>query len=194
MWTEIGLGAVTISSRGRGGSSGRRPVRWLTRDCPRFCSAAPPAAQSPCAALPTCRTRLLRLPPSWRHDVVRHRYHCRVPPGEAPDATDGAIPRVLLLIKGLGLGGAERLLVDVMATRDRQRFDYEVAYVLAGQDALAPAMKATGVPVHDLGGSASADLRWTVALRSLLVERRFDVLHAHLPYTAAFGRLVALTL
>ena len=117
-----------------------------------------------------------------------------MPPGKAPAATDGTIPRVLLLIKGLGLGGAERLLVDVMATRDRERIDYEVAYVLSAQDALAPAMKATGVLVHDLGGSASADLRWTAALRSLLVERRFDVLHAHLPYTAAIGRLVALTL
>jgi glycosyltransferase involved in cell wall biosynthesis len=102
-------------------------------------------------------------------------------------------PRILLLIKGLGLGGAERLLVDVMASRDRQRFHYEVAYVLASQDALVPAMEATGVPVHSLGGSASADLRWTGALRTLLVGGHFDVLHSHLPYTAALGRLVALT-
>jgi len=115
-----------------------------------------------------------------------------------PVAGDAGIavprPRVLLLIKGLGLGGAERLLVDVVAARDRERFDYEVAYVLAAQDALVPAMEATGVPVHDLGGSASADLRWTAALRRLLVRGRFDVLHSHLPYTAALGRLVALTL
>ena len=48
------------------------------------------------------------------------------------------------------------------------------------------------MPVHGLGASASVDLRWTVALRRLLVRGRFDVLHAHLPYTAAFGRLVAL--
>jgi len=102
-------------------------------------------------------------------------------------------PRILLLIKGLGLGGAERLLVDVVASRDRARFDYEVAYVLAGQAALVPAMEATGVPVHALGGTASADLRWTVALRRLLVRGRFDVVHCHLPYTAAFGRLVALS-
>ena len=100
-------------------------------------------------------------------------------------------PRILVLIKGLGLGGAERLLVDVMANRDREHFEYEVAYVLAAQKALVPAMEATGVPVHGFGASASADLRWTVALRALLVQRRFDLLHTHLPYTAAFGRLVA---
>jgi len=118
----------------------------------------------------------------------------RVRPGEMPaDAAVTPRPRVLLLIKGLGLGGAERLLVDVVASRDRERFDYEVAYVLAAQDALVPAMEATGVPVHCLGGSASADVRWTAALRRLLVRGRFDVLHSHLPYTAALGRLVALT-
>jgi glycosyltransferase involved in cell wall biosynthesis len=103
-------------------------------------------------------------------------------------------PRVLLVIKGLGLGGAERLLVDVVASRDRAHFHYEVAYVLSGQDALVPAMEAAEVPVHDLGGSASMDLRWTFALRRLLVAGRFDVLHAHLPYTAALARLVALSL
>ena len=106
---------------------------------------------------------------------------------------DTSRPRVLLLIKGLGLGGAERLLVDVVATRDQERFDYEVAYVLASQDALVPAMEATGVTVHALGGSASADLRWTLSLRRLLDRGRFDIVHAHLPYAAALGRLVALT-
>jgi len=83
--------------------------------------------------------------------------------------------------------------VDVVAARDRERFEYEVAYVLAAQDALVPAMERTGVPVHCLGGTSSSDLRWTGALRRLLVDGRFDVLHSHLPYTAAFGRLVALS-
>jgi len=103
-------------------------------------------------------------------------------------------PRVLLLIKGLGLGGAERLLLDTVAHGDRERFHYEVAYALDAQGALAPALEGLGVPVHPLGASSSSDLRWTAALRRLLVRGRFDVLHAHLPYTAAFGRLVALSL
>jgi glycosyltransferase involved in cell wall biosynthesis len=114
-------------------------------------------------------------------------------PATGTAGRDSPRPRILLLIKGLGLGGAERLLVDVMANRDRARFDYEVAYVLAAQDALVPAMEATGVPVHGFGATASADVRWTVSLRRLLAQGRFDVLHAHLPYTAAFGRLVALS-
>ena len=101
--------------------------------------------------------------------------------------------RVLLLIKGLGVGGAERLLVDMLAASDRSRFDYEVAYAAATQGALAGAVEALGVPVHALGATASADLRWTAALRALLGRGHYDVVHAHLPYTAAFGRLVALS-
>jgi len=118
-----------------------------------------------------------------------------VRPGKTPAAGGAAgRPRVLLLIKGLGLGGAERLLAGVVGARDRDRYDYEVAYVLAEQRALVPAVEASGVRVHALGGSASADVRWTAALRRLLVAGDYDILHSHLPYTAAFGRLVAATL
>ncbi len=101
---------------------------------------------------------------------------------------------MLLLIKGLGLGGAERLLVGLAANRDRLRFDYEVAYVLADQDALVPAMADTGVVVHCLGARATADLRWLPRLRRLMAERRFDLVHSHLPYTASMARLVARTM
>lgn len=106
----------------------------------------------------------------------------------------GVRGRVLLLIKGLGRGGAERLLVDVVANRDRSEFDYEVAYVLKAQDALAQEMRDTGVTVHALGAKGSNDPRWTLALRRLLLRHRFDILHSHLPYTAAIGRLVARSL
>ena len=45
--------------------------------------------------------------------------------------------RVLWLIKGLGLGGAE-MLFDMAAPHvDRSRFDYEVGYFLPWKDALA---------------------------------------------------------
>ncbi len=98
--------------------------------------------------------------------------------------------RVLLVIKCLGYGGAERLLVDTVAAGDRRRFRYEVAYVLRDQAALVPAITAGGTPVHPLGAAHNADLRWMVALRRLLARGRFDVVHFHLPYAAALGQLV----
>jgi glycosyltransferase involved in cell wall biosynthesis len=47
--------------------------------------------------------------------------------------------------------------------------------------------------VHALGASRSADLTWLKQLRALVVAGRFDVVHFHLPYTAALGRLAVAT-
>jgi len=102
--------------------------------------------------------------------------------------------RVLLVIKVLGYGGAERLLVDMVARGDHAAFDYEVAYVLASEDGLVPALTSAGTPVHCLGARRNADLRWTTALRRLLVDGHYDVVHFHLPYTASVGRLVVRSL
>jgi glycosyltransferase involved in cell wall biosynthesis len=97
------------------------------------------------------------------------------------------------VIKCLGRGGAEQLLVDWVANRDRDTFDYEVAYVLAADDVLLPALEASGVTVHGFGARGNSDPSWLPALRRLLVEGNYDLVHFHLPYTAALGRPVALT-
>jgi glycosyltransferase involved in cell wall biosynthesis len=102
--------------------------------------------------------------------------------------------RILQVIKCLGYGGAERLLVDMVAKGDRRAFDYEVAYVVAAQDALVPAIRDDGTPVHSLGASGNADLVWMSRLRRLILDGMFDVVHFHLPYTAALGRLVVATI
>lgn len=111
-----------------------------------------------------------------------------------PTQTSGRPLRVLLVIKCLGYGGAERLLVDTVAVADAQFLHYEVAYVLRHQDALVAAVSASGTPVHALGAAHNADLRWMVALRALLVQGRYDVVHFHLPYAAALGQLVVASL
>lgn len=142
--------------------------------------------------------------------ATRRRYHRGVPAraqgaGSAsesgPDGVrslvgagaEGRI-RVLLAIKGLGHGGAERLLLDTVVAGDTTAFDYEVAYVMASADTLAPTIAAHGIPVHALGATSNVDLRWVPRFRRLVDEGRFDVVHFHLPYTAALGRLAVLTI
>jgi glycosyltransferase involved in cell wall biosynthesis len=116
------------------------------------------------------------------------------PAAERAAATPDRKLRVLLLIKCLGYGGAERILVDVASQADRDHFEYEAAYVLASEDGLVSEMRSTGTMVHNLGSKGNWDLSWLAPLRRLLVDGRFDVVHAHLPYAAAFGRLVVRTL
>lgn len=101
--------------------------------------------------------------------------------------------RVLLVIKGLGRGGAERLLVDMVAQGSGD-FSYEVAYILNRYDDLVPALNAIGTSVHALGATRDFDLRWISRLRRILLQRHYDIVHFHLPYSAALGRLATLTL
>ena len=111
-----------------------------------------------------------------------------------PGSVSSSRLRILLVIKCLGFGGAERLLVDMVARGDTHSFEYEVAYVLAAEHALVPDIIATGTPVHGLEGRGNGDLRWMGHLRRLMVDGQFDVVHFHLPYTAALGRLVVASL
>jgi glycosyltransferase involved in cell wall biosynthesis len=102
--------------------------------------------------------------------------------------------RVLQLVKGLGPGGAERLLVSSARVRDADRFDVEVAYLLPVKTQFVPDLEAAGVPTRCLDAPRAEDPRWCARLRRLLVDGRFDVLHVHSPVPAGLGRLVVKTL
>src|SRR6202035_2851110 len=76
----------------------------------------------------------------------------------------------------------------------KQAFQYEVAFVLSAENALASVIEEGGIPVHSLGAGHHWDLRWMARFRALLLDGRFDVVHFHLPYTASLGRLVVATI
>jgi glycosyltransferase involved in cell wall biosynthesis len=95
---------------------------------------------------------------------------------------------ILHLIKGLGRGGAEQILVSSVRHGDTGRFRYEVAYLLPWKDALVPELEALGATVHCLDGARGA--AWIPRLRGLLRERRVDLVHAHSPHAAIGARLV----
>jgi len=113
--------------------------------------------------------------------------------------------KVLVLIKGLGLGGAERLLVDSLPFMNRARFDYHVGYLLPWKCFLVDELERAGIPVHCLGGPHAEDgaahrgtRSWksvTVLprawrrLRDLQRRERFDVIHADLPVAGILARL-----
>lgn len=113
-------------------------------------------------------------------------------PGErAPPSRFGRKLRVFWLIKGLGLGGAERLLCAALPYLDRDTFDYEVGYFLPWKNALVPQIEGAGIPVTCFGARSGADPRvpWRV-LRHVRAGS-FDVIHAHLPLAGIAGRIAA---
>ena len=139
------------------------------------------------------------------------------PPAGYSNKTDGSSnsdlimgrqkSKILILIKDLDLGGAERLLVDSLPYLDRTRFDYQVAYMLPEADFLASSIEQTGLPVHCLGNikkptasthtitpggwSAASHLPFALLLLWRMQQKeRFDLIHAHLPLTGVLARFV----
>jgi glycosyltransferase involved in cell wall biosynthesis len=95
--------------------------------------------------------------------------------------------RVLILIKGLGRGGAERLLATAAPFLDRDHFDYEVAYLLPWKNALVPELEAAGVQTRCLDGGTGTG--WVRRLRAAVESDDVRVVHAHSPYPAAVARM-----
>lgn len=97
--------------------------------------------------------------------------------------------RVLWLAKGLGRGGAEKLLVTGAAHLDSDRFSVEVAYLLPWKDALVADLEGYGVKAHCLDQRSNRDLRWVPRLRRLVREGGFELVHTHMPVPAVAARL-----
>jgi glycosyltransferase involved in cell wall biosynthesis/ribosomal protein S18 acetylase RimI-like enzyme len=96
--------------------------------------------------------------------------------------------RVLWMIKGLGPGGAERLLVSMAADIDRDAVALEAAYLIPHKDQLVPELKAAGVVTHCLEGTRLSDPRWIARLRRLVRNGHYDIVHIHSPAVAALAR------
>ena len=114
-------------------------------------------------------------------------------PDPPPDPDRGPV-EVLWLIKGLGPGGAEHLLVYHAAVRDQHRFRYRAAYLVPAKAHLVPDLEGHGVPVTLLDGPRELDPRWVLRLRRLLTAHPADVVHTHSPYVASVVRVLARTL
>lgn len=104
--------------------------------------------------------------------------------------TDGDRARVLLLVKGLGLGGVERLLSRSVEDFDRERYDYELCYFTPWKDDVVEEITRAGIVVHCLDVERDTSPQAVIRLYSLLKEGRYDIVHSHSPYPSVLARLL----
>ncbi len=97
--------------------------------------------------------------------------------------------RVFHLVKGLGRGGAEILLVRTARTVDRRRRN-GYGYFLPWKDALVPELKAQGCSVRCFPARNPLEMLGQLPkLVGHLKSWQPDVIHCHLPLAGVLGRL-----
>jgi glycosyltransferase involved in cell wall biosynthesis len=101
------------------------------------------------------------------------------------------MPRILLVVKGLDLGGAERVVTDLATHLAARGTDIEVAVINSQRTALLPVLQASGIAVHTLPGSDHVGLRGLLALRRVVRTGAYDVVHGHGPVPTVLARLLA---
>lgn len=96
-----------------------------------------------------------------------------------------------MITKGLDLGGAERVVVDLAVHLAAHGVHVEVASINSRRHALQPVLHAAGITVHELPGSDYVGLRGVLALRRVIGGGGFDVVHGHGPAATALASLLA---
>lgn len=86
--------------------------------------------------------------------------------------------KVFHVVGSLGLGGAERVVVEYATSHDRSRYEPEVCCV-GDVGPLAGILDERGVPVHALGRRSRLDFRAVFRLARLIRRRGVDVVHDH---------------
>src|SRR5829696_8341063 len=107
------------------------------------------------------------------------------------EGTMRSLPRLLLAVDSLEVGGAERHVVDLARALRRRGYGVEVACSVPG--GLAEPLQAAGVPVWPLTRrlvKRRVSPAYARGIRKLLKARRFDLVHAHI-YASAVAAAIA---
>jgi len=98
--------------------------------------------------------------------------------------------KVLWLIKGLGSGGAEKLLAMSLPYLNREKFDYQVVYFTKSVNDLVPQFEQAGIPVICLDVEKSYDIKGVFRLARTIRQRKIDIVHIQSPYWGIIARII----
>jgi glycosyltransferase involved in cell wall biosynthesis len=99
--------------------------------------------------------------------------------------------KVLHLIKSLGRGGAETLLVETLKKHDATAFEFHFIYFLPWKNQLVDDLKKNGGIVINI--PADNNIKILLSANKLvryIKDYDIDIIHCHLPWAGFLGRLV----
>jgi glycosyltransferase involved in cell wall biosynthesis len=108
-------------------------------------------------------------------------------PHQHDDNSKGTMMKVLHVITGLGVGGAELQLRSIL---QHTRHDAEVVSLYNPGD-VAQMITGDGVRVRDLGMTRNTQVGTVLKLRDVIRGGGYDVVHTHLYRACVYGRLAA---
>jgi glycosyltransferase involved in cell wall biosynthesis len=99
--------------------------------------------------------------------------------------------KVLHIIKSLGRGGAETLLVETIKHHNREQFEFHFIYFLPWKDQLVNELHSAGAgSVSCLKATSNIGMLLKVpSLVRYLKEQKIDIVHAHLPWAGIVARM-----
>lgn len=97
----------------------------------------------------------------------------------------------MAVIKSLGPGGAERLLVEFARCAPENEIDLHVVSLLDQKRQLIPPIEESGATVCCIGVRGLRQIRWVPALLAAIRRHEPDVVHTHSPALAPVVRIAA---
>jgi hypothetical protein len=100
---------------------------------------------------------------------------------------------IVFLIDGLGWGGAERLMVPILANIDRELFSVRVGvFQIRNGNPIADDLRSLGIPVDLIPVPYLRDLTAVSRIASYLKDVKADLIHAQLELGDILGGIAAL--
>lgn len=97
--------------------------------------------------------------------------------------------RILHIIKGLGRGGAERLLVSTIR-QHAEEYDFDVVYFLPWKNQLENDLRLLGCTVYCLSAKTVFSILLKLpSLCRIIYTQKYDLIHAHLPWSGILARI-----